>query len=85
MLKNRPELASNVRTLKLQPGLVEWAVKPPEKPFDEIWIADRVKDLADNLKNLEVFVWDGIRVPFDGIWKKLRLSCVLLPFQRVNG
>jgi DNA-binding Xre family transcriptional regulator len=69
-----PKNLPRIRVLTLRPSHNDWAVGPL-KPLDEIWVASQVSQLACHFQNLEEFVWDGQQMPFDELWKTLRMSC----------
>lgn len=70
----RPEVTRHIRKLAIRPNHPVWDTH--EKLLDESWVAQMISQiaLADNLRALQKFVWDGLEMPPDYLWWVLRLS-----------
>ncbi|EAU86530.2 hypothetical protein CC1G_10252 [Coprinopsis cinerea okayama7 len=77
MLQTKRHLCRHIRKLAVRPNYyLAW---PQQDDYlDEGWVVDRLIDLADDLKGLVTFDWDGLEVPDDRLWDTLRLKCPLL-------
>jgi hypothetical protein len=73
VLAKRPSLVRHIRKLSVRPNNPEWTL--PEDPVNEIAISDFISRMAPYLTSLHTFVWDGLEMPDDGLWLKLRKSC----------
>ncbi|KAJ7768719.1 hypothetical protein DFH07DRAFT_915432 [Mycena maculata] len=72
-LAKRPAIARHIRTLAVRPNNAEWTL--PEDPINEVAISDLISRLAAHLTALHTFIWDGLEMPEDQMWLKLRKSC----------
>ncbi|KAJ6591251.1 hypothetical protein DFH09DRAFT_1420316 [Mycena vulgaris] len=73
VLAKRPGVARHIRKLAVRPNNAEWTL--PEDPIDEVAICELVSRIAPHLTSLHTFVWDGLELPDDKVWMKLRKSC----------
>jgi hypothetical protein len=74
-LSKRPENTRHIRRLIVRPNNLEWT--DPGDEIDEDLIATLVASMANQLRTLEAFEWDGIEMPNDNVWSALKKSCVL--------
>ncbi|KAF8909635.1 hypothetical protein CPB84DRAFT_1431427 [Gymnopilus junonius] len=72
-LAKRPEVMQHIRRLVVRPNSVEWT--DPADEMDEDLVACLIARMADRLRNMEAFEWDGMEMPDDGLWSALKTSC----------
>ncbi|KAF9078229.1 hypothetical protein BDP27DRAFT_1311012 [Rhodocollybia butyracea] len=82
LLLRKPHQARLVQKLVLRPNYFRIATE--KRLEDERELARAVELLAPHIPNLEMFVWDGIEIPFSAMWASLRLGCPLLKKIGVN-
>lgn len=72
MLHKRPELCVYIHSLTVRPncGIICWPRM--DGPINEGEVAAMIEGLADELGNLEKFVWGGSELPPDALWVTLR-------------
>ncbi|KAJ7701912.1 hypothetical protein B0H17DRAFT_871523, partial [Mycena rosella] len=73
VLAKRLGAARHIRKLAVRPNSAEWTL--PEDPVDEGAISDLISRIAPHLTALHTFLWDGLDIPNDELWRKLRKSC----------
>lgn len=71
-LAKRPEITQHVLRLVVRPNSLEWT--DPADQMDEDLIACLIARMADRLRNLEAFEWDGMEMPDDELWSALKTS-----------
>ncbi|KAJ7173095.1 hypothetical protein C8R43DRAFT_680726 [Mycena crocata] len=73
VLAKRPGVTRHIRKLAVRPNNAEWTL--PEEPIDEVAISELISRMAPQLTSLHTFIWDGLEMPEDQLWLKLRKSC----------
>ncbi|KAF7428976.1 hypothetical protein PC9H_008213 [Pleurotus ostreatus] len=76
-LAREPDVAIFVKSLVVRPNHRIWDSNAHQEEQDEAWIADLVSLIAaqGKFRLLESFHWDGMEVPKDRLWLKLRSFC----------
>lgn len=76
MLAERPDICALIHKFAVRPNYyLAWP--KPDKPLDESWVSSKIAEIAPNLSSLTTFDWDGLEVPMDDLWGKLRISYVI--------
>ncbi|KAJ7121008.1 hypothetical protein C8R44DRAFT_623441 [Mycena epipterygia] len=73
VLAKRPGVSRHIRKLAVRPNNAEWTL--PEDPVNEVVISNLISRMAVHLASLHTFVWDGLEMPEDQLWLRLRKSC----------
>jgi len=73
VLAKRPGVTRHIRKLAVRPNNAEWTL--PEDVVNEVVISNLVSRMAVHLTSLHTFVWDGLEMPEDQLWLRLRKSC----------
>lgn len=71
MLTKRRDICRYIRKLALRPNYyLAWP--KPDEDLDEHWVVDRIEEIAEDLKVMHTFDWDGLELPKDSLWRCLR-------------
>lgn len=70
MLATRPDICGLIKKLAVRPNYYLAWPKANER-LDEIWVAEKVEEIAPMLTQISTFDWDGLEMPKDQLWKTL--------------
>jgi hypothetical protein len=75
MLKTRKDVCGYIRKLALRPNYyLAWPKRDDD--LSEVWVAEMVEIISEDLKMLHTFDWDGLELPKDSLWTTLRSKYV---------
>lgn len=75
MLKTRRDICGYIRKLALRPNYyLAWPKRDDD--LSEVWVAEMVESISEDLKMMHTFDWDGLELPKDSLWTSLRLKYV---------
>lgn len=75
MLRKRRDICGFIRKLAVRPNYYLAWPKPDEQ-LSEAWVADMIEEISMDLKTMHTFDWDGLELPKDTLWTRLRLKYV---------
>ncbi|KAJ6622768.1 hypothetical protein B0H10DRAFT_2012805 [Mycena sp. CBHHK59/15] len=76
VMAKHPGVVQHIKKLAVRPNNTEWTI--PEDPINEVAVSDLLSRISVHLTSLHTFIWDGLEMPEDQLWLKLRKSCPYL-------